>query len=57
MLQQENDPSALGFQCTDLSENLIPLQLQECCCLIYPGSKSNFTRICGENGNFAGKTG
>ena len=34
MLQQESDPSALGFQCTDLSEKWIPLQLQECCCLI-----------------------
>ena len=30
MLQQESDPSALGFQYADLSENLIPLQLQEC---------------------------
>ena len=30
MLQQESDPSALVFQYADLSENLIPLQLQEC---------------------------
>ena len=30
MLQQESDPSVLGFQYADLSENLIPLQLQEC---------------------------
>ena len=30
MLQQESDPSALGFQYADVSENLISLQLQEC---------------------------
>ena len=30
MLQQESDPSAFGFQYPNLSENLIPLQLQEC---------------------------
>ena len=30
MLQQESDPSALEFQYADLSENLMPLQLQEC---------------------------
>ena len=27
MLQQESDPSALGFQYADLSESLIPLLL------------------------------
>ena len=30
MLQQESAPSALGFQYADLTENLLPLQLQEC---------------------------
>ena len=30
MLQEESDPTALGFQYADEPENVIPLQLQEC---------------------------